>query len=239
MQLLQVEALNDSEFKEVVRDIEHYHRWIVGYLIITSLLGCALGYEVGCLIVGGPLRRLAEHAWVYDLKVEGKSERTPGVTLKVLAILRGLTEWIRRSAPDRLRSLAASLRRGTSGVQTITIAYALTDISHDQRHLIYRGFLKAFGISKDGKPLYLVLSGAERSYMLLHDPHPATHAGWRIIGSSSDGIPASPGPRLSSYLVVSGDHITNVVFDRHAFTQTPVGVRALDAADAALSGKPG
>ncbi len=39
-----------------------------------------------------------------------------------------------------------------------------------------------------------------------------------------------PGPRLSSYLTVSGEHITNVMFDRHVFRQTAAGLRRLESA---------
>lgn len=232
LQLLQVEALNDQEFEEIIRQIEAYRWWIVSYVLGTSALGLGAGYETGCLIVRGPLRRLAEHAWVYDLKVEGGTDRPPGLTLKLTwlgsRILASLARMAPRSLGQVLERLKAAL--GQDGLRTITVTYALTDISHEERHLIYRGFLKAFGISKEGKPLYLVLSNAMRAYMLLGGNEPRTTREWQVIGGSGEAPLDLPGPRLSSYLVVSGEHITNVMFDRHVFQETAAGLRKLESA---------
>jgi len=232
LQLLQVEALDDREFAEIIGNIEHYRWWIVGYMLCTSLLGLGAGYETGSLIVRGPLRRLAEHAWVYDLRVEGGSDRPPGLTLKLVALVRRL--WgllpaaMRAGVKQAVERLGALL--SASDLRTVTVAYVLTDIAHEQRYLIYRGFLKAFGISKEGKPLYLVLSNTMRSYMVLAEFAPRTSSteGWYLIGTTSETATDLPGPRLSSYLTVSGDHINNAVFDRHVFRQTPAGLRRLE-----------
>ena len=230
LQLLQVEALTDEEFAGIIRGIEQSRWWIFGYVIATSLLGLWAGYETGCLIVGGPLRRLAEHAWVYDLRIEGGNDRAPGLALKLVGAARRVGAAIARRAPDAMRALVER-RRSKAGLRTITVTYALTDIGHDGRHVMYRGFLKAFGISKEGKPLYLVLSNAMRSYMVLKADAPETATeGWKLIGSTTESAPDLPGPRLSSYLTVSGEHITNVMFDRHAFRQTAAGLRKLESA---------
>ena len=224
LQLLQVEALTQQEFADIIRGIETFRWWILGYVIGTSLLGLWAGYETGCLIVGGPLRRLAEHSWVYDLRIEGGNERTPGLALKVLGVARRAWAALRRRVPGRARA--------RTDLRTITVSYVLTDIEHDERYLMYRGFLKAFGISKEGKPLYLVLSNVMRSYMILKADAPETAgtAAWKLIGTSTESAPDLPGPRLSSYLTVSGEHITNVMFDRHSFRQTAAGLERLESA---------
>jgi hypothetical protein len=234
LQLLQVEALTDREFAEIVRNIEEFRWWVFLYVIGTCLLGLWAGYETGCLIVGGPLRRLAEHAWVYDLRVEGGTEKAPGLILKLAALARAAEVGLARRLPGGVLHAvrAFGARLSGSGLRTVTVTYVLTDVGHDGRHIMYRGFLKAFGISKEGKPLYLVLSNVMRSYMLLKAEGPETGGAqnWRLIGSTTEPAPDLPGPRLSSYLTVSGEHITNVVFDRHAFQQTAAGMRKLESA---------
>jgi hypothetical protein len=234
LQLLQLDALNDREFAEIVRNIQRFRWWGFGYVIGTSLLGLWAGYETGCLIVRGPLRRLAEHAWVYDLRVEGGTEKAPGLILKLAVAARTLGAAIARIIPARLRARLQDLRTrlARAELRTVTVTYVLTDVGHDERRLMYRGFLKAFGISKEGKPLYLVLSSAMRSYLILKSDSPETGGAgsWQLIGGSTEFAPDLPGPRLSSYLTVSGEHITNVMFDRHVFEQTAAGLRRLESA---------
>lgn len=231
LQLLQVEALTDQEFADIIRNIEEFRWSIFIYVLGTSLLGLWLGYETGCLIVGGPLRRLAEHAWVYDLRIEGGNEQSPGLPLTIVKAARNIRTAIATRVPDKVRMLVEKLHP-RADLRTITVTYVLTDIGHDERNIIYRGFLKAFGISKEGKPLYLVLSNAMRSYMILKAGAPETGGAesWKLIGSSTESSPDLPGPRLSSYLTVSGEHISNVMFDRHAFRQTEAGLRKLESA---------
>lgn len=233
LQLLQVEPLNDQEYAEVIRGIEA-HRWLIfGYILAAAAFGLWLGYETGCSIVHGPLRRLAEHGWVYDLKIEGGGERAPGLAMKLLSGFRRAREVRATRSGGSLWSHIQEWRGTTGGaLKTVTVAYVLTTVSHDQRYLMYRGFLKAFGISKDGKPLYLVLTSAMRSYLLLEEFGSRTGPGkqWHLVGSSSDIPSGLPGPRLSSYLVVSGDRIANVVFDRHGFKRTAEDLGVLEDA---------
>lgn len=77
-----------------------------------------------------------------------------------------------------------------------------------------------------------MLFNTKRAYMQLDDPAPKSlQSGWEQIGST--GIPSAdlPGPRLSSQFVISGDHILNVVFDRHLqFEPTKTGYVELEAA---------
>ena len=168
---------------------------------------------------------------MYDLRIEGGREQAPGLILKLAGAVRRSGLAVLRLVPDGLRRLLGR-REPRAELRTITVTYALTDIAHDERHLIYRGFLKAFGISKEGKPLYLVLSTAMRAYMVLTEGGPETGGteSWKLIGTSTESAPDLPGPRLSSYLTVSGEHITNVMFDRHAFRQTAAGLRKIESA---------
>ena len=243
LHLLQVEPLPHAEFLSIVASIERYRVWILVYLVATSALGLFLGRELGCLIVSGRFRGLAEHAWVYDLRLEGIGERQDGVAVQGLAwlgrfgaglghALDTIKSWLSKRLPTSARVRAGKLLRRLqrTRVQSVSVAYALTDTSHGERYLLYRGFLKAFGLSKDGRPNYLVLSSTRRSYLRLDELASSTSTEWHVIGSSVQKGAAPPGDRLSSYLVLSGDHVLNVVFDRHAFTQTRAGVRALDKA---------
>lgn len=124
LQLLQVEALTDAEFAEIIRNIERYRWWIVGYVLVTSALGLGAGYETGCLILRGPLRRLAEHAWVYDLRVEGGDDRPPGLVLKLSGLVARL--WPARWGKT-WRRLLVRARDAVWGpsLRTITVTYIL------------------------------------------------------------------------------------------------------------------
>jgi hypothetical protein len=53
---------------------------------------------------------------------------------------------------------------------------------------------------------------------------------WHLIGSTPGSSVGLPGPRLSSHLTVSGEHINNVVFDRHVFEEMASGLKALETA---------
>lgn len=121
----------------------------------------------------------------------------------------------------------------------LTVAYVLSRVQHGQRHVLYRGFLKAFGLQKDGRFSYLILTGVVRYYLNLEDAKPVTShpEDWIVIGEAIDGdrhLPpgSRPGRRRDrSYFVIDGADIANVIFDRYAF---PFGSAAnLDAIIAA------
>lgn len=107
----------------------------------------------------------------------------------------------------------------------LTVAYVLTHIRQDDRVLMYQGFLKSFGLQKDGRFAYIILTDAVRGYMQLGPDGPQTrgqHA-WKPIGQSGVGIPAGSEMRRKysrrerSYFVVEGEDIANAVFDRLGF----------------------
>ena len=105
-----------------------------------------------------------------------------------------------------------------------TIAYVMTHVKHDNRVLMYQGFLKGFGLQRDGRFSYIVLTDVVRGYMHLGEDCPVTSetTSWRKIGQT----PTSVGPlsstrtnarRERSYFVIEGEDIGNVVFDRLVF----------------------
>lgn len=107
-----------------------------------------------------------------------------------------------------------------------TVAYVLTNVRHDERVLMYRGFLKAFGLRQDGRFAYLVLTDVVRYFLFVdgESPHTTAREHWRLIGSSSGDRAGDPvghkfanRRRASTYLVIEGEDVANVVFDRLEF----------------------
>lgn len=108
---------------------------------------------------------------------------------------------------------------------SFTVAYVMTHVKHEERVLLYRGFLKAFGLQQDGRFSYIVLTDAVRYYMHLDPATPRTtdKTAWRLIGETSNRR-GSPVPdqqtagrtRDRSYFVIEGEDIANAVFDRYA-----------------------
>lgn len=107
----------------------------------------------------------------------------------------------------------------------LTVAYVLSRVSHEKNHLLYRGFLKAFGLQKDGRFSYLILTNVVRYYMCLEEGKPVTTTSdkWIVIGETSGhGDAVHPGPshgrrRDRSYFNIDGSDIANVIFDRYEF----------------------
>lgn len=106
-------------------------------------------------------------------------------------------------------------------IDGLTYAYALTHLKHDERVLMYKGFLRAFGLQQDGKFSYIVLSDVTRMYMRLSPEGSETSGadGQRVIGNSSPGhvilptAPTQPRKRRHSLFVIEGEDVANVVFD--------------------------
>jgi hypothetical protein len=103
-----------------------------------------------------------------------------------------------------------------------TVAYVLTNIKgkDDQRIVMYKGFLKAFGLQRNGSFSYIVLTDTVRGYMHLDDAAPTTSAAdrWRKIGQAPASISRATSEELNraserSYFVIEGEDVANVVFD--------------------------
>lgn len=105
-------------------------------------------------------------------------------------------------------------------IDGLTYAYILTNVTHEDRILMYKGFLRAFGLQQDGKFSYIVLSDVTRMYLhLAKDGSYASAADVRnMIGASTPGEvlptePAAPKKRVKSLFVIEGEDISNAVFD--------------------------
>jgi hypothetical protein len=110
-----------------------------------------------------------------------------------------------------------------AGTQEWTTAYILTTIRQEDRIVLYRGYLKAFGIKSDGTFSYLVLAQPVRLYMTLSADKPATSPKdqWHTISTSGFGGLASPLPAGMAYLHVDGSQIANAMFDRETVPKPP------------------
>lgn len=111
-----------------------------------------------------------------------------------------------------------------------TVAYVMTRVQHEERVLMYRGFLESFHLRKDGRFSYLVLTGARRFYMSLDKQFPATSGRpeWKTIGDSTRAIEATAQSDLPSdhlhdemLFVIEGEDVSNVVLDRYAVQLPP------------------
>lgn len=115
---------------------------------------------------------------------------------------------------------------------SFTLAYVLTNVRTDNRILMYRGYLQEYCFTPEGKISYLVLMACSRYYLKLENKKPATSApkDWLVIGQSSDGQMADASEKQWSFMVIEGEDIANVVFDRHALILTSKELSELETA---------
>jgi hypothetical protein len=126
-------------------------------------------------------------------------------------ILRRLVQysWIYALKPDQNRAYV--------------LAYVMTNVREAGRVLMYRGYLEQFGLMRNGTFAYLVLADPARYYMRLEEDGPRTDepTAWRTIGAQSAGGGGAADTRTLSYLVVEGEDVANVVFERYEYTVPP------------------
>lgn len=111
------------------------------------------------------------------------------------------------------------------------IAYAMTNVKEGPRVLMYKGFLEQFGLRADGRFSYLVLSKPIRYYMHL-EPDGAVTAdktNWREIGART--LAEATDEHLLTYLVIEGEDLANVVFERYSWPATRALVEAMHGSD--------
>lgn len=109
----------------------------------------------------------------------------------------------------------------TLSVDGLTYAYVLTNVGYEDRLLMYKGFLRAFGLQQDGRFSYIVLTDVTRMYMKLAETGSETSGVelQKIIGASSPGKvilpaePTKPKKRVQSLFVIDGHDVSNAVFD--------------------------
>jgi hypothetical protein len=98
-----------------------------------------------------------------------------------------------------------------------TVAYVVTNIRADDRVLMYRGFLQEYCFTAEGKVSYLVLVHAARYYLKLEERRPRTSSARNWLSVVKERAIADGGApeREWSYMVLEGQNIANVVFDRY------------------------
>lgn len=188
-----------AQLDRLLPSIMNHVGQILGYVVLSGALGLGFGAIMGWAVVKGPMRRLAQHTWVYGLLIEepdGLSE---------------VCQWVGRKWP-RLAGWPLIGRVVIAGFREVTLAHVLTRTEHGGRILLYRGYLKAFGIQSEGKFTYLVLVQPHRLYMELKDGEASTtpadlrHQITSSQRAMADGIAPS--------LYIEGSQIANVFFDR-------------------------
>jgi hypothetical protein len=94
-------------------------------------------------------------------------------------------------------------------------AFVLTHIREGNKVLTYRGYLRDFYFSPDGRIAYLVLNACRRYYLVLDKQSPRTSnpKDWKTIGATHG--PDDPRQRYWSYFMIEGEDIANVVFDAY------------------------
>lgn len=147
--------------------------------------------------------------------------------------LGGLWGWL--IATRRIRGFSRHGWIYDLSVDGLTYAYVLSTVAHDDKILMYKGFVRAFGLQQDGKFSYLVLSDVTRLYLRLSDEGSLTseEAHQRVIGASSSGAVIAPTEstrpkrRVQTLFVIEGADIANVVFDRLATDAEAVSISDL------------
>ncbi|MBK9548280.1 MAG: hypothetical protein IPO52_04000 [Gemmatimonadetes bacterium] len=165
-------------------------------LRLRALLA-VLGAMTGMAVVKGLLRRLAQHTLVYGLLItepDGLSE---------------LCRWLSRhwewfSNIPRIKRMVSPSHR------EVTLAHVLTRTAHEGRVLLYKGYLKAFGIRSDGTFTYLVLVQPHRLYLELAKDAAMTTSGDAVHQITAAGL----GERVAPSFYLDGSQIANVFFDR-------------------------
>jgi len=209
---------------------------LAGALLIAFLLHAVASGLVG-VVCGGPIPCVSVESFLDTVNVDPK---LPGATRDVGAMLGRYRWWIFAyvltlcaagiglgaaygwiTTKRRIRGLSRHPWVHDLRTDGLTYAYVMTHIRQDDRILMYKGFLRAFGLQQDGRFSYVVLSEAARMYMTLGAEVAETSSAerQRTIGASSPGAvvspsePTKPRRRVHSIFVIEGEDIANVVFD--------------------------
>jgi hypothetical protein len=96
-------------------------------------------------------------------------------------------------------------------------AYVLTHIKHEERLLMYRGFLKDFHVAPDGRIASLVMIECVRFYLRFDAVAPITSEMDDAPGAGDDIVAQG----AEQWLMIDGEDIANVVFEtyRPVFTR--------------------
>jgi len=121
-------------------------------------------------------------------------------------------------------------------IDGLTYAYVLTNVREGKHVLMYKGFLRAFGLQQDGRFSYIVLTDVTRLYLSLEAAGAVTSGMHvqKVIGSSAPGgkvsVPTDPSPkkRAKSLFVIEGEDISNAVFDIFETSAVPLAPAELE-----------
>lgn len=123
------------------------------------------------------------------------------------------------------------LNDGDASSAFATYAFVMTTIKHEERVLMYEGFLRDAGLRADGRFSYLVLRNVSRFYMSLGPNVPSTSRRERVqrIGDTArpDDDPLRPDHRAvpgSQILMIEGEDIANAYFERLTLVRKQVSI---------------
>jgi hypothetical protein len=109
-----------------------------------------------------------------------------------------------------------------------TIAYVLTRLRQEERVVLYKGVLHAFGLGHDGRFQYLVLYQPERFYLQLRTDGPTIAERAYSVSTPDREMPAEW--EDASYFVINGEEMVNTFFKRYSIRVTEEGLRELEEA---------
>lgn len=118
----------------------------------------------------------------------------------------------------------------------LTYAYVLTHIRDGKLILMYEGTLHSFGLQKDGRFSYIVLTQVHRSYMKLEEAGPTTSriAERKRIGGSvaaTTAVSLGGGKEAQGtsvkYFVIEGEDIANAYFEQVRVTDKDLSLEQL------------
>jgi hypothetical protein len=113
----------------------------------------------------------------------------------------------------------------------VVTAFVMTTTAEAGKILMYKGSLQELYLSGEGKVSYIVLRSCSRYLMHMNDGEPLTGTQLPLFKDDSPY-------RSWDYLMISGDHIANVLFDPSPeIEQTRAGSAALERAVAELTKK--
>jgi len=120
----------------------------------------------------------------------------------------------------------------------LTTAWVMTHVREGNRVLIYRGFLHAFHLKRDGTFSYVVLEHVRRGYLALRDDGAHTTGHWTSIGQSPTVLEAGDVLKRhdATLFAIEGEDIANIVFDRFevGFSTSITGAALEKAFESAL-----
>jgi NADH:ubiquinone oxidoreductase subunit 5 (subunit L)/multisubunit Na+/H+ antiporter MnhA subunit len=111
---------------------------------------------------------------------------------------------------------------------TVT-TFVMTNITENNRVLMYAGHLEDFFLGTDGCFTYVVLKNGSRYFMTIEGDAPTTTSRTPLFRTPDNAT------RRWEHLVISGENIANVLFDPIGHFKFQVGEKGQEALDKALT----